>query len=70
MRHEALRYFSGLLTRMKLEWNGDKTRRIDARTDSFDFLGYTFRWARARIGNRDYYRNIVPSKESQKAVRE
>lgn len=39
---QALTVTRDLMRRIKLELNEEKTRIVDARVESFDFLGYTF----------------------------
>ena len=63
----ALRY---LLQRMELKLNENKTREIDARETSFNFLGFTVRYDRDIKGTANKYWNIVPSSKSEKRVRE
>ena len=64
---KVLRY---LLDRMGVKLNETKTREINAKETSFNFLGFTIRYDRD-IGGRDKkYWNIVPSDKAQKRVRE
>jgi RNA-directed DNA polymerase len=54
-----------------LEINREKTRVIDVRQESLDFLGYTFRYDRPCQGRRDTtYLNVVPSKQALGRERE
>lgn len=64
---EALGY---ILDRMGLKLNERKTREIDARETSFNFLGFTVRYDRDIKGRDRKYWNIFPSDKSQKRVRE
>jgi RNA-directed DNA polymerase len=64
---EALQY---LLQRMELKLNENKTREIDARETSFNFLGFTVRYDRDIKGTANKYWNIIPSSKSEKRVRE
>lgn len=59
-----------LLTRMGLSLNKDKTKCKNARQESFDFLGFTVRYDRDVKGRNHRYWNIIPSKKSEKRVRE
>jgi hypothetical protein len=48
-----------------LEINREKTRVVDVRKLSLDFLGYTFRYDRPRQGRRNTrYLNVIPSKKA------
>lgn len=59
-----------LLQRMGLTLNEKKTRQIDARKESFNFLGFTVRYDRSIVGNSARYWNIFPSKKSEGKVRD
>lgn len=68
---EALESVRGLLNRMKLSINEEKSRVVNAYTESFDFLGYTFRLNGDLFGrNHRKYWCIEPSSKSQKKVKE
>jgi RNA-directed DNA polymerase len=58
-----------LETRFGLRINREKTRVVKLRPDgtgeSLDFLGYTFRYDRDRLGRPQYYLNVQPSKKAQ-----
>jgi RNA-directed DNA polymerase len=56
---------------MGLELNREKTRNVDQKQAgaSLDFLGYTFRYDRARHGRPGRYLNVVPSKKALKKER-
>lgn len=58
-----------LLDRMGLILNEEKTHQINARKESFKFLGFTFRYDRDIYGRNNTYLNIVPNKESEKKLR-
>jgi RNA-directed DNA polymerase len=47
-----------------LEINRDKTRVVDVKKESLDFLGYTFRYDRDLQGRRKKYLNVLPSKQA------
>jgi len=47
-----------------LEINRDKTRVVDVKKESLDFLGYTFRYDRDLKGRRKKYLNVLPSKQA------
>jgi RNA-directed DNA polymerase len=65
---EALAWTQAVLTRLGLRLNGAKTSLRDARTERFDFLGYTFGpHCYQRNGNR--YLSASPSAKSVKRVK-
>ncbi|MDO9576665.1 MAG: group II intron reverse transcriptase/maturase [Candidatus Cloacimonadales bacterium] len=66
----SLEYLNKMLEKMELDVNTDKTKQIDARKESFDFLGFTFRYDRGIYGNNGKYWNVVPSKKSELKIRE
>jgi RNA-directed DNA polymerase len=54
-----------------LEINREKTRVVDVRKESLDFLGYTFRYDRPRQGRRNTrYLNVLPSRKALARERE
>ena len=59
----------GLLNRMGLQINEEKSRVLDARKQPFDFLGLTVRYDRSIFGKGRFW-HISPSKRSRKKVRE
>jgi RNA-directed DNA polymerase len=59
-----------LLDRMGLTVNETKTRQIDARKESFNFLGFTVRYDKDLKGRSSRYWNIIPSKKSEQKVRD
>ena len=59
-----------LLNRMGLSINETKTRQIDARNESFNFLGFTIRFDKDINGRNNRYWNIIPSKKSEQKIRE
>jgi len=67
---ELIDKLKSLLHRMGLTLNETKTRQIDARSDSFNFLGFTIRYDEDRHGRRTRYWNIIPSKKSEQRVRD
>lgn len=64
---EVLQRINSLLTRMGLILNKEKSRMIDARKESFDFLGFTFRYDKVYNSKRHYW-NIFPSKKSKQKL--
>jgi group II intron reverse transcriptase/maturase len=67
---EVLEKLKSLLPRMGLSLNEDKTRKLDARTESFNFLGFTIRYDKDIKGRDFRYWNIVPSKKSEQKIRD
>jgi group II intron reverse transcriptase/maturase len=59
-----------LLQRMGLTINEIKTRQIDARQESFNFLGFTIRYDNDLKGRNAKYWNIIPSKKSEQKIRD
>lgn len=66
---EVIEKLKNLLHRMGLSLNEGKTRKIDARTESFSFLGFTIRYDKDIKGRGFRYWNIVPSKKSEQKIR-
>jgi len=66
---ECLVYLNYMLSRMKLKLNEGKSGLLNAREESFDFLGNTFRYSKDLFGRPIKYWNVEPSKKSQKKVR-
>ena len=58
-----------LLSRMGLTLNGTKTRQIEARERSFDFLGFTIRYDKDLFVANKRYWNIEASAKSEKKIR-
>jgi len=59
-----------VLERMELRLNEEKTKIVEAKEESFDFLGFTIRYDRDIYGRKRKYWNIVPSQKSSKKIRE
>jgi RNA-directed DNA polymerase len=59
-----------LLDRMGLKLNETKTRHIDAKEETFKFLGFTVRYDKDRKGRNKRYWNIEASDKSEKKVRD
>ena len=64
-----LEKLENVLTRMGLTLNQEKTKQLNARDESFDFLGFTFRYDRSRFDYRKRYWNVIPSEKSEKKLR-
>ncbi len=67
---DILEYVTGILERMGLKLNTDKSKRINAKEEKFNFLGFTFRYDRGQNNWRLRYWHIEPSMKSQKKMRE
>lgn len=67
---EIIEKLKNLLTRMGLTINETKTKQINARKESFNFLGFTVRYDRDIKGRNNNYWNIIPSKKSEQKVRD
>lgn len=67
---EVIEKLKHLLHRMGLCLNEDKTRKLDAITENFSFLGFTIRYDRDINGRDIRYWNIVPSKKSEQKIRD
>jgi len=67
---EVIEKLKTLLQRMGVMLNESKTRHIDARADSFNFLGFTIRYDKDIKGRDFRYWNIVPSKKSEQKIRD
>ena len=59
-----------LLDRMGLTINEVKTRQIQAKNESFNFLGFTMRYDTDLKGRKTKYWNIMPSTESEQKIRD
>lgn len=59
-----------LLKRMGLKLNETKTRQIDAKEESFNFLGFTVRYDKDLRGRNKRYWNIEASGKSEKKLRD
>lgn len=67
---EILEYVAGILERMGLKLNTEKSRRINTTEESFNFLGFTIRYDRGQTNWRLRYWHIEPSIQSQNKLRE
>ncbi len=59
-----------ILERMGLKLNESKTRQIQVKETSFNFLGFTVRYDRDIKGREKRYWNIMPSAKSESKIRE
>lgn len=70
INHEVLHRIYGLLDRMGLTINKEKSKLVKARENPFDFLGFTIRYDRSIYNNQGRFRNIKPGANSEKKVRQ
>jgi len=70
MPKQVIENLKSLLHRMGLSLNEDKTRQIDAKNESFNFLGFTIRYDKDIKGRNIRYWNIMPSKKSEQKIRD
>lgn len=68
--HQAKEKLQELLDRMGLKLNETKTRHIEAKEETFKFLGFTVRYDKDRKGRNKRYWNIEASDKSEKKVRD
>lgn len=66
---EVNKKLRNLLQRMGLSLNEAKTKQIEARKESFNFLGFTVRYCKDIHGRDKRYWNITPSKKSEQKIR-
>jgi len=66
----ATEKLKSLLSRMGLELNEKKTKKIKATNTSFDFLGFTVRYSRDLYGRDNKYWDIFSSRKSEQKIRE
>ena len=65
----ALSKLSWLFGKMELTLNETKTHMVDAKSESFEFLGFVFRYDRSLFGGNSKYWNVTPSEKSLKKLR-
>ena len=69
IKEEHLNKLLKLLGNMGLKLNEEKTKIVKSEKESFDFLGFTFRYDVSLYNGTDMYWNVIPSKNSQKKLR-
>lgn len=67
---EVIMKLKQLLEKMGLTLNEKKTRQIDARSESFNFLGFTIRFDKNLKGATGRYWNIIPGKKTELKIRD
>jgi len=70
LKEEELEKLKELLSRMELTINEDKTRKINAEEESFNFLGFTIRYDNDLRGGNYRYWNVIPSKRNINKLKE
>ncbi len=68
MPPEALLRLEGVLARMGLMLNKEKSGRLDAKITGLDFLGFNFRYRWSRTRYRQKYWHVGPSKKSVRKI--
>ena len=59
-----------ILMRMGLTINSEKSKRVNAKESSFDFLGFTVRYDRSIFDSNKRFWHIKPSEKSQRRIRQ
>jgi group II intron reverse transcriptase/maturase len=67
---KSIEKLKSLIERMGLRLNEAKTRKINAKEESFNFLGFTVRYDADIHGRATKYWNIVPSKKAEQNIRD
>jgi len=55
---------------MGLSINAEKTRTVEAKRESFDFLGFSIRYDKDLWDSNKRYWNIIPSRKSEQKIRD
>jgi len=63
-------YLKSMLARMKLTLNEEKTRIVNAKRESFNFLGFTFEYADDLRGRGTKYWRITPGDKALQHIRD
>lgn len=70
VNQEVITKIHNYLGRMGLIINTNKSKLVNAKEQSFDFLGFTFRYDRSIFSKRGKFWNIKPKAKSQKKIRQ
>lgn len=70
LANHSIEKLKSLIDRMGLRLNEEKTRKINAKEESFNFLGFTIRYDADIRGRDTKYWNIVPSKKAEQKIRD
>jgi len=65
----CIEYMKRMFGAMKLSLNEEKSHFVNAYAESFDFLGYTFRYDRGIKNRNRKYWNVIPSSKSEAKMR-
>nr|NQU91325.1 group II intron reverse transcriptase/maturase [Bacteroidota bacterium] len=69
INQETIDKVHGYLERMELTINTEKSKVVQAREESFDFLGFTFRYDQSIFSKHGRFWNIFPKSKSEKKIR-
>ena len=69
INQETIDKLHGYLERMELTINTEKSKMVKAREESFDFLGFTFRYDQSIFSKQGRFWNIFPKPKSEKKIR-
>lgn len=69
MHAEAIKGVQKILSLLKLSINEEKTRKLNAKDEPFDFLGFRFQQRDSIYGANRKYWNVTPSKKSMNKIR-
>jgi len=67
---EIIQRLKAILENMELELNETKSKKVKAKEDPAEFLGFTIRYDKDIYGRNMKYWNIMPSKKAEKKIRE
>lgn len=70
INQEAIILIHNYLDRMGLTINTEKSKLINAKEESFDFLGFTFRYDRSMFYESGRFWHILPKARSQQKIRQ
>jgi RNA-directed DNA polymerase len=69
LNQEVLEYLSGMLGRMKVKLNVEKSRLVYSTAEPIHFLGFTIRHDRDRWGRNKKYINIFPGERALRGIK-
>ncbi len=70
MSDEIIQKLMEILNRLELKLNVEKTKRLNIKEDSFNFLGFKFQQFKDLFGKDKKYLNISPSEKSLNSIKE
>jgi len=68
LEKKAIDYLQSMLERMELTLNEEKTKIIQAKEQTFNFLGFTFRYDKDLYTQDKRYWNVIPSKKATNKI--